>query len=313
MSDTTPRDWPDPTEVALATLPTLTSAARQNLYEAFAGNTEEVFSASEAQLLRVKGIGPATAAAIRDINLEAFGARMREWYSMGVRLLRAEDEDYPYALQQLFPLPPLLFARGEWHSLQQRLVVGVVGTRSPSPGARYRTMEIVERIVDLGATLISGLALGIDSEAHWAAMRVPDSYQIAILGSGVLQVYPNENQPLADALLLGAGTLLSELAPDAEPMRSQFVARNRALAALCGALIVIETGLQGGAMHAARFACEFGRPVFVADAEALGNRQLLKDRCHPLPSDLTEVLIAAGKAMDEKHGPVREAGASLWY
>ena len=236
---------------------------------------------------------------------------MRAWESggaAGVRLLQAGDVDYPPALQRLHPQPPMLFVRGEWLPPRQRVAIGVVGTRAPSQQARHRAAEISERLVELGALLVSGLALGIDAAAHWAALRVPDSYQVALLGSGVLRVYPRENQPLADALLLGAGALLSGLAPDAEPARGQFVARNRTLAAFCGALVVVETGVTGGAMHTARFARQFGRPVFVEDVGATGNSQLLRAQHKPLPSDLTEVLIAAGNALDAN--PISPDGAA---
>ena len=298
MSETALSGWPEASVVALATLPTLTSDARSRLEEEFAGRLEEIFSANEAQLLKIKGIGPITAHALRRIDLELFEQRMLQWQSLGIRLLHPGHEAYPNVLRKLFSQAPLLFVRGDWKPLKQKVIVGVVGTRSPTAQARYRTEGIVERLVELGATLVSGLALGIDAAAHWAAMRVPDSYQLAILGSGVLQVYPGENQPLAEALLLGAGTLVSEWAPDAAPSRSQLVSRNRTLAALCGALIVVETGDQGGAMHAARFAHDFGRPVFVADLEATGNQQLLRENYRALPNNLMDVLIAAGHVKD---------------
>ena len=132
MSGAPPAGWPAPPRVALATVPSLTAAAQGNLLRAFAHDAEAIFKASEAQLLCVKGIGPATAAAIRNIDLAVFGARMAEWRSAGLRLLQAGDADYPSALQRLYPLPPMLFTRGEWLPPRQRVAVGVVGTRSPS-------------------------------------------------------------------------------------------------------------------------------------------------------------------------------------
>ena len=298
MSEKTLRGWPEASVVALATLPTLTSDARSHLEKEFAGRLKEVFSTSEAQLTKIKGIGSVTANNLRQIDLELFEQRMQQWQSLGIRLLHPGHEAYPNVLLKLFSHPPFLFVRGEWKPLKQRVVVGVVGTRTPTVQARHRTEEIVERLVEMGATLISGLAMGIDATAHWAAMRVPDSYQLAILGCGVLQVYPKENQLLAEALLLGAGTLVSEWAPDAAPSRSQLVIRNRTLAAFCGALIVVETDVQGGAMHAARFAQNLGRPVFVADLEASGNHELLRENYRVLPNNLMDVLIAAGHVKD---------------
>lgn len=304
MSEAEDHQRLDVSEVALATLPTLTSEAKINLEQAFAGRWQDIFSASEAQLTAIKGIGPVTAQAILRVDLAAFQRRMQRWQALGVRILYPTDAEYPDALLQHLPTPPLLFTRGQWKPIQQHTVVAVVGTRSPSAEARKHTEELVERLVELGATLISGLALGIDTEAHWAAMRIPESYQIALLGSGVLQVYPKANQSLADALLLGAGTVVSQWAPDAPPARNQLVARNRTLAALCGALIVMETGEQGGAMYAARFARELRRPVFIADREAPGNRRLLQEHCRLLPHDVKEVLYAAGRVKDTELGVI---------
>lgn len=304
MSEAEDHQRLDVGEVALATLPTLTSEAKCHLERTFSGKREDIFSASEAQLTAIKGIGPITAQAILRVDLAAFQRRMQRWQALGVRILHPKDAGYPDALLKHFPAAPLLFTRGEWKPIQRHTVVGVVGTRSPSAEAKSHTEELVERLVELGATLISGLALGIDTEAHWAAMRIPESYQIALLGSGVLQVYPKANQSLADALLLGAGTIVSQWAPDAPPARNQLVARNRTLAALCGALIVVETGEQGGAMYTARFAREFRRPVFIADREALGNRQLLQENCRLLPHDVTEVLHAVGQVKDAELGVI---------
>ncbi|MCY4105641.1 MAG: DNA-processing protein DprA [Chloroflexi bacterium] len=298
MSEAEAQTGPEVSEVALATLPNLTAEARFHLERTFAGRREEIFSASMAQLTAIPGIGPVTAQAIHSVDLAAFQRRLQRWQALGVCILHPADADYPATLWKHFQAPPLLFTRGQWKPIQRHTVVGVVGTRTPSRVARNHTEELVERLVELGATLISGLALGIDTEAHWAAMRIPESYQIALLGSGVLQVYPQANQSLADALLLGAGTIVSQWAPDAAPARNQLVARNRTLAALCGALIVMETGEQGGAMYAARFAREFRRPVFVAKSEAAGNRRLLQENCRLLSHEVMEVMHAVGQMKD---------------
>ena len=144
---------------------------------------------------------------------------MAGWRAAGVRLLLADEDEYPAMLRQRATAPPLLFARGRW-SLPGGPVVGIVGTRSPSREGRELAAHISEQLVESGAHLVSGLAQGIDAAAHWAALRVPGSDQWAVLGSGVLQLYPQENRALAEALILDGGAVLSPFAPDAPPARS---------------------------------------------------------------------------------------------
>ncbi len=290
-----------PALVALATLPTLSSATLSHLLRHYDQDPEAILAAEEFELRRVRGVGPITATAIRSLQLPEFRRRMACWKQMGVRLLPADEVEYPLALSGIAGAPLLLFVRGTWPPPQKRLAVGIVGTRQPHREAEIYAGQLAEQLAEMGVLVVSGLAAGIDTAAHSAALRIQSSYQLAILGGGVLQIYPDENRWLADTLSLdGAGALLSEYAPDSPPTRSQLVARNRLLAGICDALIVIETSEDGGAMHAARFAQELGRPLFVLPTRAAGNRRLLRTGGLPIPRQLSDLLMIAGRALDER-------------
>jgi DNA processing protein len=132
------------------------------------------------------------------------------------------------------------------------------------------------------------LAVGVDAAAHLGALAVPDAYPIAVLGSGVLNVYPPANAQLA-AAVLQHGAMVSELHPFAGVGASGLVARNRITTGLSSAVIIVETAVNGGAMHAARFALAQGRPLYVVDCEATGNRALIEGGAIPLRPDLRDL------------------------
>ena len=132
--------------------------------------------------------------------------------------------------------------------------------------------------------VVSGLALGVDRSAHVGALAYPEGTTLAVLGSGVLQVYPYANIPLAKAIA-ARGALVSEVAPDARPNPASLVARNRLISGLSEGLIVVESSIDGGAMHAARRALEQGRTVYAVDNAASGNRALLDAGATPITPD----------------------------
>ncbi len=122
--------------------------------------------------------------------------------------------------------------------------------------------------------MISGLALGIDGAAHLGALAYPPGITSAVLGSGVLTVYPPQHRTLAQAIQ-GRGALLSETHPEAQPNAARLVARNRIISGLSEAIIVVQTEIDGGAMHAARRAFDQGRRVYTLASDASGNQALI--------------------------------------
>jgi DNA processing protein len=143
-----------------------------------------------------------------------------------------------------------------------------------------------EALSKAGWTTVSGLARGIDAGAHRGALRGP-GMAVAVLGSGVDVIYPVENTGLYRSILDGRGAIISEYPPGTRPDRWRFPARNRLIAAIASAVVVVEAGEKGGALITARLAAELGRPVLVVPGDvdrpaSVGCNRLIKDGAHPV-------------------------------
>ena len=136
------------------------------------------------------------------------------------------------------------------------------------------TLQLASKLARHGYTVVSGLALGVDTAAHTGALAGPGR-TIAALGSGILNVYPEANQTLA-ARILDCGALIGELHPLWSANAQRLVARNRIISGLSQAVILVESHVDGGAMHTARFAAEQSRPVYTFDLPASGNQALIR-------------------------------------
>lgn len=257
------------------------------LLRQFNGNVHSILDADDDALTRVPGIGHKTAAVIRDLRPQQLEEPMRRWQAAGIRLLSWDDPAYPRRLRALDDAPPTLFAAGR-EALNGRPALAIVGTRRPTPAAEQAARQLAALLAARGYVIVSGLALGIDRAAHLGALAEPDGRTIAVLGCGALRVYPQQNATLARAIA-GRGALVSEMHPEAMPNRASLVARNRLISGLSEGVIVVETGVDGGAMHAARRAWEQGRAVYALDLPAGGNRALLDAGAICIPTDLTQL------------------------
>ncbi|MCS7071212.1 MAG: DNA-protecting protein DprA, partial [Anaerolinea sp.] len=187
------------------------------------------------------------------------------------------DPAYPAALARTADPPATLFLRGSGTFAAR--AAAIVGTRTPSDAARDAAGMLAIRLAERGWQIISGLAIGVDTAAHLGALAVPAGSTIAVLGGGVLNVYPPGNRSLAQAVSL-RGLLVSETHPQADVSPSALVARNRIITGLASVVIVVETSSEGGAMHAARRALDQGRTVLTVDpafltGRASGNQALI--------------------------------------
>lgn len=158
-----------------------------------------------------------------------------------------------------------------------------MGTRSPSQDARFITLQLAMQLARAGYAVVSGLALGIDAAAHTGALSAAGA-TIAVLGSGVLNVYPSGNQELAERIR-DSGALVSESHPYGSANAQRLVSRNRIISGLSRAVIVVESDAPGGAMYTARFAREQGRPVYTFDLPASGNQSLIESGAIVLKRD----------------------------
>ncbi len=224
----------------------------------------------------------------RSVDLERFAARCA---TLELRVLTAEDPDWPDVLRH-DPDPPLvLFRRGA--ASVDGPVVAVVGTRRCTPYGRRIARRLGEELAAAGAVVLSGLALGVDAESQRAALDAGGTV-IGVVGSGLDVVYPRANRRLwAD--VAARGQLWSEWGPGTPPARWRFPARNRLVAAMADALVVVESAAAGGSLHTVDAAIERDVPVFVVpgpiDSPASeGTNRLLVQGCAPF-TDLDDLRV----------------------
>ncbi|MFN2202574.1 MAG: DNA-processing protein DprA [Caldilineaceae bacterium] len=217
----------------------------------------------------------------REIDLD------QEWrriVSAGIRVLTWEHADYPANLQSLDTRPPLLYVRGELCD-DDIWAVAIVGTRRASVYGREVAAQVTTELARAGVVIVSGLALGIDTVAHRTALDAGQR-TIAVLGSGVDQIYPPENRGLA-ARIAENGAIVSEYPLGTRPEASNFPPRNRVISGLSKAVVIVEAPSRSGALITARFAAEQGREVFavpgnIVNPGSAGCNELIQNGAAPL-------------------------------
>ncbi|MCL1796571.1 MAG: DNA-processing protein DprA [Clostridia bacterium] len=177
-----------------------------------------------------------------------------------------EDSEYPALLRTIEDSPPTLFVRGEARLVDDN-AIAIVGARNCTAYGTRMAHKIARDLSIAGVTVVSGLARGIDSVAHRGAIDA-DARTVAVLGSGVDVVYPNEHRMLADEIIAHGGSIISELKPGTPPRGQHFPARNRIISGMCGGLLLIEAAKRSGTMTTVAFALDQGREVFALPGQA---------------------------------------------
>jgi DNA processing protein len=231
------------------------------------------------------GMGPsrlatslASAETIDDIGGDGWRESLRHLRTLRARALVPSDDEYPSRLCEIAGPPPLLFVRGlPLDTLEP--AVAIVGARACTSGAKRFARKLGEAVATAGFVVVSGLARGIDGAAHEGALN--GGRTIAVLGSGIDVIYPAEHRELASRV--GAsGAIVTEFPPGIGPRAWHFPARNRIIAGLSIALIVVEAGVGSGALITAGFALDHGREVFACttgpeNPAGAGVRAMLRD------------------------------------
>ena len=212
----------------------------------------------------------------------------------GITVLIQTDENYPRRLQELEQPPPVLYMLGELTS-EDEWAVAVVGTRRVTAYGRQVAEDIAGTLARNGISVISGLARGIDSISHQAALHA-GGRTIAVLGSGLDRIYPPENRRLAEQIA-AHGALISDYSPGTPPEASNFPPRNRLISGLSLAVVIVEAGQTSGALITAAFAADQGREVFavpgnISSPGSKGTNRLIRDGAQPLlhPEQVLEAL-----------------------
>jgi DNA processing protein len=197
----------------------------------------------------------------QEAELEAAAADLDAWHSEGLIFSTVLDEQYPARLRDIHQVPPFIFARGELRT--DDLAVSVVGSRDASEQGIKMATSVAEALVGEGISVISGLAAGIDTAAHRAAIGA-GGRPVGIIGTGIRLQYPAANRGL-HAQVAERGLLLSQFWPDAPPQKHTFPMRNATMSGYGVATVVIQAGEHSGARIQARMAVEHGRPVILTD------------------------------------------------
>ncbi|HEX2608992.1 MAG TPA: DNA-processing protein DprA [Flavisolibacter sp.] len=262
------------------------------------GDARSVFQASLSELLAIEGIGEIRARSInrfRDFAPAEKEIAFLEKYR--IRTLFLTDPAYPQRLLHCYDAPVLLFFKGE-ANLNASRILAIVGTRGATEYGRQFTAKLVEELEAHQVMIVSGLALGIDSYAHKAALK----YQIptvGVVGHGLDSIYPPSNASLAKEMVQQGGGILSEFFSGTPADRHHFPLRNRIVAGLCDATIVVETHIKGGSMITAKLADSYNRDVFALPGRTTDNKS---SGCHYLIRNHRANLLTEAKDLLELMG-----------
>lgn len=258
------------------------------------GDAKGVFAAAPSELRNVPRLGPklcrAITTATQTIDVQAEINRCRE---NGIKLISQSQSLFPEALRQIPDPPAVLQMRGELLP-QDGLAVAIVGTRHATHYGRQQAQRLAASLARAGVTIVSGLARGIDSEAHQATLEA-GGRTIAVLGSGLLNIYPAENKELAERIVKN-GALITESSTEAKPARGSFPRRNRIVTGLCQGVIVVEAGDRSGALISARLSMEQGREVFAVPGRVDSRTSR---GCHRLIRDGAKLVETADDVLEE--------------
>jgi DNA processing protein len=262
----------------------------------YCGGAEAVFKEKPSRLLKIPGIGMQTVSGLK--NKDSITKAEKELHFIqkeNIKALVQSDSLYPGRLKHFPDSPLVLFFKGE-ADLNTEHVVSIVGTRNISSYGKHLTEQLIQHLAEFEVLVISGLAYGVDSAAHRVSL-LNDIPTVGVLGHGLDRIYPAENKSLA-AKMLTKGGLLTEFCSNTKPDRQNFPMRNRIVAGMSDAIVVIETKSGGGSLITAEFGNEYNKDVFafpgkVGDELSAGCNQLIKNhKAHLIESgeDLTEML-----------------------
>lgn len=268
----------------------------KRIYQSF-GSMSEAWNASSRDLQEIDGIGGQLLETIRQAQREVEPLSLLAVHEHdNLNFWIPSDREYPQLLWEIPDPPPILYYRGHLTDWNERNTVAIVGTRRATPYGRRWTKKLVTALAKHGFTIISGMAEGIDGEAHKACLEV-EGQTIAVVGTGVDQIYPHRHKDLYGQIL-NSGLVISEYPQGTTPNKTHFPARNRIIAGLSRVTLVIEAPERSGALITAYQANEYGRDVYALPNsldvnEAKGCLKLLGKGAHAILG-VDELLEALG-------------------
>lgn len=284
-------------QLALTQVPQIGDVHAKILVQHF-GSAAAIFKAPASLLERIEGIGSIRAQSIR--SFKGFHECEKELAFIEkykVRTLFLTDPGYPQRLLHCYDPPTLLFAHGRT-DLNARHIVSVIGTRNNTEYGKQVTEKLIRELAPFQPLIISGLAFGIDALAHRSAIK-NDLRTVGVLAHGLDTLYPPEHAALARDMVKCQGGLLTEFRSGTKPDKHHFPTRNRIVAGISDAVIVVETGMKGGSMITAELANGYNKDVFAfpgktTDAKSAGCNQLIKNNKAILISEAADLVSLMG-------------------
>ena len=278
--------------IALNMLPTVGPVRLRKLLEVFK-RPQEILAAKRNDLRKVEGIGNEVADQISNwesiVDLATELDRIREF---GATVITQESASYPKALREIHAPPIVLYVWGELKERDHH-AIGIIGARRTTHYGVESAKKLAFQLAYAGLTVISGLARGIDTAAHQGALAAKGR-TIAVIGSGLARLYPPENAALAEKIRTGNGAIVSEFSMEIEPDRQTFPMRNRIISGWSHGILVVEAGLNSGALITASQALEQGRSVYAVPGHinapsAMGSNRLIQQGAK-LVMDASDIL-----------------------
>ena len=258
------------------------------------GSPSEVLQAAPSALRDVPGVGPRIVSAIAAAPDDATVQQQIDLCNQhGISILTAGSDQYPAILDEIYDPPSVLFCAGEIKPADE-IAVAIVGSRHATQYGKKVTEQLARGLALAGVTVVSGLARGIDGAAHRAALKA-GGRTIAVLGGGILNVYPFEHTDLANEIKAN-GAVLSEALPLVAPKSGCFPRRNRIISGMSLGVVVVEAGSRSGASISARLAMEQGREVFAVPGR-IDSR--MSFGCHKLLKDGAKLVQSVDDILDE--------------
>jgi len=241
------------------------------------GNPYNIYDENPDELMSMTGMSSEKAADIcasRD-KIDIVRENIERLEILGINTISFFDEAYPDSVRDIADPPLVLYVKGEL-TLMSKKGVAVIGTAQPDQAGLRRAVDCAKALTRAGMVVNSGLAMGIDAAAHLGCLNTGGN-TVAVLGCGHLNIYPDENIPLA-RLIAESGAVISEYDIHADAIKGRLIGRNRLIAALSDIVFIAQLGdTRRGELHAARAAIEQGKPVYIFDPDDKYDRQTLLD------------------------------------
>lgn len=296
-------------QLALTQVPNIGHVHAKILAENF-DTAEQIFKARKTLLEKIEGIGEVRANSIK--RFAAFNEQEEELKFIEkykIKPLFLKDDDYPKRLLHCYDPPTLLFYRGN-ANLNTSKIISVIGTRSSTDYGKMMVEKILEELAPHQPLVVSGLAYGVDALAHKYCVK-NNLPTVAVLAHGLDKIYPSQHTALAKEMIINGGGILTEFRKEIKPDRHNFPERNRIVAGMCDATIVIETGIKGGSMITANLAYSYNRDVFAVpgkttDSKSEGCNYLIQSNKAALICNGEDIILQMGWEEQQKKKAIQK-------